>query len=160
MQESLVIRRERPDQPQVVALLDALDRYLASLYPPEANHILDLQALQAPEVTFFVAREAGRVVGVGASRRRPGEAATAGRPYGEIKRMVVDPAHRGRRVGVRLLDAIESAIRDQRLGLAVLETGRDQLEAVRLYERCGYTRRTAFGGYEDNGLSVFYGKDL
>ena len=36
----LTIRPERPDQPDVVALLGALDAYLASLYPPEANHIL------------------------------------------------------------------------------------------------------------------------
>ena len=39
----------------MVALLDGLDRYLASLYPPEANHILDVQALLAPEVDFLVA---------------------------------------------------------------------------------------------------------
>jgi putative acetyltransferase len=30
--------------------------------------------------------------------------------------------------------------------------------AVRLYERAGYAVRPAFGGYPDNGLSVFYGK--
>ena len=54
------IQRERPDQPDVVALLDALDTYLASLYPPEANHILDVTALLAPEVRFVVARQIGR----------------------------------------------------------------------------------------------------
>jgi putative acetyltransferase len=29
-----------------------------------------------------------------------------------------------------------------------------------LYERCGYTRRGAFGGYPDNGLSLFMSKVL
>jgi hypothetical protein len=29
-----------------------------------------------------------------------------------------------------------------------------------LYERCGYAPRGPFGGYPDNGLSVFYGKAL
>jgi putative acetyltransferase len=31
---------------------------------------------------------------------------------------------------------------------------------VRLYERAGYVQRAAFGGYPDNGLSVFYEKRL
>ena len=47
------LRPTRPDHPQVRALLDALDAYLASLYAPEDNHILDLQALLAPEITFI-----------------------------------------------------------------------------------------------------------
>ena len=160
MPESLVIRRESPDQPEVVALLDALDRYLATLYPPEANYILGVQELMAPEVSFFVARQAGRVVGTGAARRMPAESATGGQAYGEVKRMYVDPALRGRRLGVQLLRAIEDDLRDSGQALALLETGSDQAEAVRLYQRAGYTQRGPFGGYPDNGLSVFYGKSL
>ena len=163
MPAEIVIRRERPDQPEVRALLAALDGYLASLYPPEANHILDVDALLAPEVHFLVAREAGpggRVVGTGAVRTRAGEPATGGAAYGEVKRMMVDPVQRGRGIGERLLRELEGALRADGLTLALLETGRDQAEAVRLYERCGYTRRAAFGGYPDNGLSAFYGKRL
>ncbi len=160
MSEAIVIRRERPDQPEVAALLDQLDRYLAALYPPEANHILDVQALLAPDVTFLVARDDCGIVGTGAARRMPGEPATEGKAYGEIKRMFVLPSQRGRGVGVRLLGALEDDLRGQGLTLALLETGRDQLEALRLYERAGYTPRAAFGGYPDNGLSVFLGKSL
>jgi len=160
MPAEIVIRRESPDQPQVLALLDALDRYLESLYPPEANHILGVQALLAPEVSFFVAREGGQVVGTGAVRRVAGEPATDGVPYGEVKRMMVDPARRGRGIGLRMLQALEQSLRENSLTLALLETGRDQAEAVRLYERCGYHRRAAFGGYPDNGLSAFYGKRI
>lgn len=160
MTESLVIRRESPDQPEVVALLDALDRYLATLYPPEANYILGVQELLAPEVSFFVARDQGHVVGTGAVRRMPPEPASGGVGYGEVKRMYVDPARRGRRLGSQLLEAIERDLRHSGQTLALLETGSDQAEAVRLYERAGYIRRGPFGGYPDNGLSVFYGKTL
>ncbi len=146
--------RERPAQPAVAALLDALDAYLASLYPPEANHILDLQALSAPEISFFVARRDGVAVGTGAVRLNPGQ------DHGEIKRMYVAPAERGRRIGQALLQALEDAARAQGRRRALLETGRDQIAAVRLYERCGYTRCAAFGGYPDNGLSLFMGKAL
>jgi putative acetyltransferase len=157
---SPTIRRQRPDHPQVVALLGHLDDYLASLYPPEANHILDVQALLAPEVDFFAAWAGEVVVGTAAVRRMPGEPATDGRPYGEIKRMVVAPGQRGRGLGGRLLATLEETLRGQGLQLALLETGSAQAEAVRLYERCGYTQRAAFGGYPDNGLSRFYAKVL
>lgn len=160
MTDSIVIRTEPPDQPEVRALLDELDHYLNALYPPEANYILDVQALMAPEVSFVVARENGRVVGCGACRRMPAEADTGAQAYGEIKRMMVTPAVRGRRVGARLLAALEEQLRADGVGLALLETGVDQHEALRLYERAGYRPRPPFGGYPDNGLSAFYGKAL
>jgi putative acetyltransferase len=161
MTDEILIRRERPDHPQVQPLLAALDAYLASLYAPEDNHILDVQALAAPEVDFFAAWAAGdRIVGCGAVRRMAAEEATGGQPYGEIKRMFVAPEARGRHLGVRLIEALEGALREAGLALGLLETGRDQRAAVRLYERCGYSPRGPFGGYPDNGLSVFYGKRL
>jgi hypothetical protein len=43
---------------------------------------------------------------------------------------------------------------------ALLETGAVQTAAVRPYGRCGYRRRIAFGGYPDNGLSLFLEKRL
>ena len=154
------IQAERPDQPEVVALLDALDHYLASLYAPEDNHILDVQALLAPSVRFLVARLNGQAVGCGAVRLMPGESDTAGRPYGEIKRMYVAPAQRGQRLAEQLLQRLEQPLRDEGIALALLETGGEQRQAVRLYERCGYTQCAPFGGYPDNGRSLFYAKTL
>ena len=61
---------------------------------------------------------------------------------------------------MRLLAAVEEQLRARRVALATLETGHTQYEAVRLYERAGYTVRGPFGGYPDNGLSVFYEKAL
>jgi putative acetyltransferase len=90
----------------------------------------------------------------------PAEAETDQRPYGEVKRMVVDPGLRGQRIGARLLQALEDELRFSGIEQALLETGAAQAEAVRLYERSGYRRRRAFGGYPDNGLSVFYEKSL
>jgi putative acetyltransferase len=154
------VQKERADHPQVVVLLEALDRYLGELYEPEANHILSVSELLAPEVSFFVARLGETIVGTGAVRRMPGEAATGGQPYGEVKRMFVDPTVRGQRIGERLLQTLEVSLRQQGVAQSLLETGSDQREAVRLYERCGYTRRGAFGGYPDNGLSIFMAKVL
>jgi putative acetyltransferase len=156
----LTLSCERPDQPEVVALLADLDGYLASLYPPEANHIMDVRALLAPDVVFMVARAGTQAVGTGAARMVAGELATRDQAYGEIKRMYVDPAYRGERLGGRLLAAVENELRARGLCLATLETGHAQHEAIRLYERAGYCLRGPFGGYPDNGLSVFYEKAL
>jgi len=156
----IVIRPERPDHPQVRALLCDLDGYLDTLYEPDANHILGEQALLAPEVAFLVAEQGDRIVGCGAVRRMPAASQTGHRAYGEIKRMMVAPALRGQRLGVRLLQALEAVLQGEGVALALLETGARQTEAVRLYERCGYRKRGAFGGYPDNGLSVFYEKAL
>lgn len=158
--DPIEISPERADHPQVMALLDALDRYLGDLYPPEANHILGVEALLEPGVHFLVAREGGRIVGCGATRRMAAEPGTDGREYVEIKRMMVDPACRGRRIGERLLGRLESAAAAEGLDRALLETGAEQTGAVRLYERSGYRRRGTFAGYPDNGLSLFYEKRL
>ena len=154
------IRPERADHPQVTALLGALDRYLGELYAPDANHILSIDELLAPEVSFFAAWQGDRIVGTGAVRRMPGGPQTGGTPYGEVKRMYVDPARRGERIAQRLLKTLEDELRQRAIALALLETGESQREAVRLYERCGYRRRGPFAGYPDNGLSLFFEKRL
>lgn len=146
------IRAERPDHPQIRSLLQALDEYLGSLYAPQDNYILGVEQLLAPGVTFLAAWQGDRAVGCGAARRQAG--------YGEIKRMYVHPDARGKRVGERVLDRLEAALAAEGVPLARLETGGEQHAAVRLYERCGYRRCAAFGGYPDNGLSLFYEKRL
>jgi putative acetyltransferase len=160
LSDRFVIRSERPDQPHVLALLEALDAYLGNLYAPQDNHILSVGELLSPEVYFLVARRDCRAIGCAASRRMPGEAATAGQAYGEIKRMMVEPSVRGQGVGAALLAGLEGRLLDDGLQLALLETGAAQVQAVSLYERCGYMRRAPFGGYPDNGLSLFFQKRL
>jgi len=158
---AVTIRRERPDHPAVVALLDQLDAYLASLYAPEDNHILDVQALLASDVHFLIAEDDdGRILGCAATRRVPADPDRGEPAFGEIKRMVVAEPARGQRIGERLLQGLERHLHGGGIGLARLETGRDQHAALRLYERCGYRPRAAFGGYPDNGLSVFLEKRL
>ncbi len=158
--ESIVIQPERPDQSAVRALLDQLDTYLGSLYAPQHNHILGIDELLAPSVCFLVARIDGRVCGCGAVRRMPGEPATGGVAYGELKRMMVHSSMRGQGIGSALLEALERSLFDDGVRLALLETGAAQAQALSLYRRAGFVPRGAFGGYPDNGLSMFLEKRL
>jgi putative acetyltransferase len=152
------IRPTPPDHPQVLALIAELDAFLTSLYAPEDNHILDLAGLQHPAVTFLAAWVGDTVVGCGAVRVMPGEAATDGRRYGEIKRMFVSPARRGGRIGQQILAALETRLHAEGIDRALLETGEELVQAVRLYRAHGYATRAAFGGYPDNGVSLFMEK--
>src|SRR6185369_3946256 len=102
------IRPTRPDHDAVTPLLAQLDAYLGELYPPEANHILDVQALLRPDVLFVAAWSGSEALGCGAVRRMPGEAPTRDQIYGEIKRMFVLPRARGARIGQRILESLEA----------------------------------------------------
>jgi putative acetyltransferase len=153
------IRPTPPDHPQVQALIAELDAYLASLYDPQDVYIVDLAGLKEPSVTFLGAWDGDTLVGCGAARLMPAEPATDGQPYGEIKRMFVAPARRGERLGQQVLDALERELRQRGIDRALLETGPPQVEALKLYTRCGYARRAAFGDYPDNAAaSVFMEK--
>ncbi|MBY4109397.1 GNAT family N-acetyltransferase [Rhodococcus fascians] len=66
----------------------------------------------------------------------------------ELKRMFVHPDHRGSGVSTALLQASENAARDQGLRRLILQTGDRQPDAVRLYEKSGYTRIPVFPPYE------------
>ncbi|MEK0084826.1 GNAT family N-acetyltransferase [Benzoatithermus flavus] len=147
-----VIAVEPPHQPEVARLIEALDDYLGSLYPAESNHLLDLDALAAPDVRFFVARIAGRAVGCAALRLAA--------DYGELKRMFVLPEARGRQVGRRLLARIEAELLAHGLGILRLETGGRQPEALGLYRAAGFAERGPFGDYPDDPLSIFMEKRL
>jgi putative acetyltransferase len=155
---TLTIRPTPPDHPQVQALIAELDAWLSTIYPPEENYLLDLSGLQQPGVTFLGAWMGDTLVGCGAVRAMPGEAATDGRPYGEIKRMFVSPAQRGARIGARILAELEAVLQSQGIDRALMETGEGLVHAVRMYRAAGYVGRKEFGEYPDNGSSLFLEK--
>ena len=147
------IRIESPRQDDVKRLLAALDAYLESLYPPESNHILDIDTLCAPNIRFFVARRRGEAVGCGALRID-----SAG--YGEVKRMFVHPEARGRKLGRAILKRIEEQASRESLKWVRLETGIHQAEALALYRRAEYAERGPFGEYASDPLSHFMEKSI
>ncbi|MER5644016.1 GNAT family N-acetyltransferase [Streptosporangium sp. NPDC002524] len=66
----------------------------------------------------------------------------------ELKRMFVTPSHRGTRVARALLAAAEDAARALGAPRVVLQTGPRQPDAVRMYEREGYTPIPVFAPYD------------
>lgn len=149
----VTIAEEPPRQTEILRLLEMSDAYAASLYPAESNHLVDISALEQPDVSFFVARFDGAIVGCCAL-------VEAGDGTAEIRRMFVDPQARGLKVGKRLLQAIEQRAVSIGLDVIRLETGIHQPEAIGLYRNSGYVERPPFGGYQPDPLSLFMEKVL
>lgn len=142
------IKLEPPRQPEVLRLMEMSNAYMASLYPAESNHMVDIDALEKPTVSFFVARHDGAIVGCCAL-------VEAGDGTAEIKRMFVDPSARGLRIGQMMMDALIA--RGQGLGLSAirLETGISQPEAIGLYRKAGFAEIEPFEPYKLDPLSMF-----
>lgn len=140
-------------QPDIVRLLELSDAYMATLYPADSNHAPDLDSLDKPGVSFFVARWDGEIAGCCALvRKRDGT--------GEIKRLFVAAQARGQSLGRCLMQAVEQAARQSDLSAIRLETGIHQPEAIALYRRLGYVDIAPFDDYEQYPLSLFMEKRL
>lgn len=141
--------------PVACDLIAALNAELSARYPePGATHFRLAEDETAPgRGAFLVAYQEGEAVGCGALRTiEPG--------VGEIKRMYVRPAARGRGIGRVVLEALEEEARRLGLRRLVLETGTRQSEALALYERSGYGRIPPFGEYARSPLSICLAKAL
>jgi putative acetyltransferase len=144
---------EDPAQPDVAPLLQASDAYMASLYPAESNHMLDVASLRQPQVAFLVARVDGKALGCGALL-------DSGEGWAEVKRMFVSPAARGLKLGRRLLDEIEAIAAHRGVRVLRLEMGGLQPEALGLYRSAGFVEIGPFGAYGRDPVSIFMEKTL
>jgi GNAT superfamily N-acetyltransferase len=153
-----VVRREDFLSPTAHRLISQLNDELDERYPEEgANHFdLDAEEVAEGRGAFLVAYISDEPIGCGAVRRISPTVC-------EIKRMYVAPHARGRRVGRRILDELESIARHLGASRLVLETGVRQPEALALYARAGFTVIPLFGSYADTPhpeLSVCMAKEL
>ena len=101
------IARERPDQPAVIALIDALGRVSAALYPAESNHLLDVDELLARKTIFCVARRDDVPVACGAVVI--GEDAD-GTPMAKSSACTLIPTNVGRGLGAAILAFLEAEL--------------------------------------------------
>jgi len=78
----------------------------------------------------------------------------------EMKRMFVLPVMRGKQLAARMLQELEKWAVEEGNTTAVLETGRRQVEAQRLYSVAGYCRTENYGQYVGMEDSICYRKEL
>lgn len=147
---SLTIARESPQSADLALLFQ---RHTADMHadtPPESIHMMDAAELDTPDVQFYVLRDAGAPVAMGAFKRLdPGHA--------EIKSMHVLTEARGRGLSRVMLDHLLAEARAAGLTRLSLETGTQDLflPARRLYEKAGFTECPPFGAYRLDPMSVY-----
>ena len=135
-------------------LVSELDAFLSELYPAESNHCLDLSTVSDEQLRCIIVRdEVGIPAGCGALLFQEDGSA-------EIKRVYIRPEYRGRKLGEKIVRAIEMIASEQNSFLLRLETGIHQQPAIALYRRCGYEICDAFPPYEADPLSVVMFKEL
>ncbi|MET0467481.1 MAG: GNAT family N-acetyltransferase [Aeromicrobium sp.] len=118
--------------------------------PAESVHALDLAALRHEAISFWTAREDGRLLGCGALK-------DLGSGHGEIKSMRTTALARGRGVATALLEHLVHTARHRGFARLSLETGAEPYfePARRLYARHGFEPCDPFADYVHDPHSVF-----
>ncbi|MFO1201713.1 MAG: GNAT family N-acetyltransferase [Tabrizicola sp.] len=149
------IAEEHPLTPDLSLLFE---RHTADMHadtPPESIHMMDKGALAAPGIRFFVLRDGGEPLAMGAFKR-----IDAG--HAEIKSMHVLAETRGRGLSKVMLDHLVAEAAKDGFTRLSLETGSQPmfLPARRLYERAGFVECPPFEGYVLDPNSVYMTKVL
>jgi putative acetyltransferase len=141
------------DDPRSEDVQDLLAFHLAfsrTVTPIEYSFALDVDQLVDDGVTFFSARQDGRLVGIAALKRLD-------QSHAELKSMHTREAERGRGIGRALVEYILAFARAEGYRQVSLETGAtDEFVAARaLYARSGFTPCRPFGGYAASPHNTF-----
>jgi GNAT superfamily N-acetyltransferase len=78
----------------------------------------------------------------------------------EIKRMFVQPAHRGQQIATAILAELEKWTEELNCKHCVLETGKNQPEAITFYKKNQYQLIPNFGKYADSENSICFEKKI
>jgi len=78
----------------------------------------------------------------------------------EIKRMFVSPLGRRKGIASKVLNELELWAKELGYTKCILETGKQQPEAIELYKKSGYAITPNFGFYENVENSVCFEKKL
>ncbi|NUO56537.1 MAG: GNAT family N-acetyltransferase [Hamadaea sp.] len=141
-----VEKRELGD-PDLAALLDAAFAQLVARYGAEGRSHVQTDA------SYLVAVVDGQAVACVALQHADDET-------GEVKRMFVSPAYRGRGLARALLAAVEDEGRARGYQTIRLTTGNQQPEAMALYESSGYAETPRYGKYVGQLWTHCYAKAL
>jgi GNAT superfamily N-acetyltransferase len=157
MDSFVTVEIESVRSPDAKILIEQLSNELAPRYPDSRKGGAGFRPadMDIPGACFVVARADGVAVGCGAIRPFDEEPGVA-----EVKRMFVQPAHRGRGLSRRILAKLEEAAKGFGYRTLVLETGDKQMEAIGLYEKSGFKRCDCWGEYIHSGWSLCYRKDI
>jgi len=157
----LVIKPSRYGAPAAQTLVTAAQADLAARYGSGDETSIEAVQFDPPEGAFLVAYLNGEPVACGGWRTLSHFTdAGVAEDVAEIKRMYAVPSARGKGTAQALLAALEESARESGMHRMVLETGGRNPEAIRFYQKCGYTPIANYGHYKDEPDCASFGRDL
>lgn len=141
------------DAPVAQYLVEQVQREYVRRYGGRDAAVVDPAEFLPPAGVFLVAEVDGVPAGCGAWRALPSETA-------EIKRVYVEPPFRRRGLAQVVVAALEAGAARAGHGVVVLNTGKEQPEALALYADLGYRPVPGYGVYACAPGAVFLGKNL
>ncbi|MFN3972141.1 MAG: GNAT family N-acetyltransferase [Gemmobacter sp.] len=152
---SLSLDSESPLGADLGLLFDRHTRAMQADTPPESIHMMDRAALADPGIRFFVLRDVGVPIGMGAFKRLTGD-------HAEIKSMHVLAEARGRGLARVILDHLIAEAKADGIRRLSLETGAQDsfAPARRLYELAGFSYCDPFEGYGPDPNSAFMTREI
>lgn len=150
--QMITITRTNSDNPDFIRLVKFLDADLAER--DGADHSFYSQFNKIDKIKqVVVVFENDRPVGCGAIKEYNTDTM-------EIKRMYTSPDSRGKGIATKVLAALEQWAGELNYQQCILETGKKQPEAIRLYKRNGYQLIENYGPYAGIENSVCFEKKL
>lgn len=149
--QGVKIEGEDPRADDVRALLTAHLTFTRGLgAPPEDTHVLDLDGLLDPAVTFFALRRDGALLAIGAIKRLDDH-------HFELKSMHTAQSARRQGLGRAMLEGLVSAAAERGATRVSLETGSGPafVPARSLYASAGFVECAPFGEYIPSRNSTF-----
>lgn len=152
---SVLIRGDDLRGSEIAAFLGEHLEDMRAVSPAESCHVLDLDGLRRPEITFWSVWDGDLLVGCGALKELDPS-------HGEIKSMRTAVAYRGRGVASAMLGRIIEEAATRGYGRLSLETGSDEYfaPARALYHKFGFAVTGPFGDYWADPNSCFMTKAL
>ena len=148
----ITLSRTSSENPDFVKLVRQLDRYLAIRNGDANDFFARFNKIDLIKHAMVVYAE-GQPVGCGAIKHFSEQEM-------EVKRMFVLPQYRGQGFAQKVLSELENWAGELNYKACVLETGKDMVDAVALYQKSGYQVIPNYGQYAQIESSVCMRKEL
>lgn len=149
---NLILQRTDSANPAFITLTRELDEDLA--VKDGDDHPFYAQFNQIDSIKYVViAYEDGNPAGCGALKEFSSDTM-------EVKRMYTRPGNRGKGIATAILNELEKWAGEMGYKKCVLETGKRQPDAIRLYEKNDYQHIENYGPYVGKENSVCFEKTL
>lgn len=146
----ITFKRTSSDNPDFKNLIVLLDQELKIINGDEDNLFIEFNKINdIRNVIILYINDIA--VGCGAFKKYNHETS-------EIKRMFVHSNYRGKGIALQILNELELWSRELNFSKFILETGRKQPDAIRLYQKAGYSVIPNFGQYKNIESRICFNK--